>query len=141
MKNQTINECMQERLLRQIPKDPAKSRKSIKVAEKRLREAEKAVKLEIPPYAIMQAYTAMFHAARALLYQDGIQEKSHWATYIYLKEKYADKIPANLLNIHRIERHETLYGLEYNPTQKEAQTAIDDAKKLINTIKKQLQTK
>ena len=31
---------------------------------------------------------SMFHAARALLYKNWIQEKSHFAMYIYLKEKY-----------------------------------------------------
>jgi len=32
-------------------------------------------------FVILAAYTAMFHAARAVLYKDGIQEKSHYATY------------------------------------------------------------
>jgi uncharacterized protein (UPF0332 family) len=141
METKTIADCMRERLLRKIPPDMEKSRKSIETAKKRLEAAENAVKLRIYPYAILESYAAMFHAARALLYRDGIQEKSHYATYIYLKEKYASKIPANtsnLLNIHRTERHETLYGLEYTPNQTEAQTALEDAKTFTQQIEKTL---
>ena len=82
---------------------------------------------------------SMFHAARALLYKNGIQEKSHFAMYIYLKEKYSNKIPLhilNLLNIHRTERHEAMYGLEYKPTEEDAVTAIQDAKIFIKEIEK-----
>jgi len=59
--------------------------------------------------------------------------------YIYLKEKYSNKIPLhilNLLNIHRTERHEAMYGLEYKPTEEDAVTAIQDAKIFIKEIEK-----
>ena len=81
---------------------------------------------------------AMFHAARALLYRDGVQEKSHYAISIYLKEKYSNKIPMpiiNLLEIHRIERHESMYGLEYKPEKKDAELAIQDAQSFVREIK------
>ncbi|MFH1054563.1 MAG: HEPN domain-containing protein [Candidatus Altiarchaeota archaeon] len=139
MEIRTIEDCMGERLLRKILPDKEKSQKSVEIAKKRLAETEKAIKLEIYPYAILEAYNAMFHAARAILYRDGIQEKSHYAVYIYLKEKYADRIPSttlNLLNIHRTERHETLYGLEYEPHRTEAQTALEDAKTFLHQIEK-----
>jgi len=88
---------------------------------------------------IIFGYTAMFHAARALLYKDGIQEKSHLCVVIYLREKYSDKFPISLINSFdnfRIERHETLYGLEFTPTEEDAELAIEDAKKFINVVKK-----
>jgi len=81
----------------------------------------------------------MFHTARALLYKDGIQEKSHLCVVIYLREKYSDKFPISLINSFdnfRIERHETLYGLEFTPTKEDAELAIEDAKKFINVVKK-----
>lgn len=137
MRPGTIADCMRERLLREVPPDLGKSGKSIEISRKRLAEAEKAITLEIYPYAILESYNAMFHAARALLYRDGVQEKSHYAVYIYLREKYTDKIPQttlNLLNIHRTERHETLYGLEYEPNQKDAETAVEDAKTFTQQI-------
>ncbi len=71
--------------------------------------------LSILDMAEVSCYSAMFHAARALLFKDGYREKSHYALYVYLKEKYSGKIEPkflNELNILRLERHEIFYGLE-----------------------------
>ena len=84
---------------------------------------------------------AMFHAARALLYKDGIQEKNHYAIFLYLRERYATKIPLrilNLFNLYRIERHETMYGLEYQPRREDALSGIEDAKMFVREIEKNL---
>ncbi|MEM2138914.1 MAG: HEPN domain-containing protein [Candidatus Woesearchaeota archaeon] len=140
-KNPIIEELFKKRLLRSIPVDIEKSKKSIELSEDRLKKAEKALELNFFDYVILESYSAMFHSARALLYKEGIQEKSHYAIYIYLKETYSNKIPINiinLLNIHRTERHETIYGLEYKPTKEDAKTAYDDAVLFVNEIKKYL---
>ncbi len=132
---------MKFRLLRKTSPDREKTEKSISMARERLKSAEKAVGLEIFNFAVLEAYMAMFHAARALLYKDGIQEKSHYAIYIYLKEKYSSIIPVNvinLLNIHRIERHDAMYGLEYRPEKDDAETALEDAKRFVKEIEMQL---
>ena len=73
------------------------------------------------------------------MYKDGIQKKSHLCVVTYLREKYSDKFPISLINSFdnfRIERHETLYGLEFTPTKEDAELAIEDAKKFINVVKK-----
>ena len=122
MEIKNIQDCFEFRLLRKIKPDKEKSKRSLEIANQRLKEAEDTLKLKIYDFTILQSYMAMFHAARALLYQDGIQEKSHFAIYVYLKERYSNKIPLhilNFLNIHRIERHETMYGLEYKPEKNE----------------------
>lgn len=41
-------------------------------------------------WATIQAYYAMFHAARALLYAEGYREKSHYCLSIALLELYVD---------------------------------------------------
>ncbi len=141
MRPGTIADCMRERLLREVPQDLGKSCRSREISQKRLAEAEKAIALEVYPYAILESYNAMFHAARAVLYRDGIQEKSHYAVYVYLRERYADRIPEailNLLNIHRAERHETLYGLEYEPGANDAKTALKDAKTFAREVERVL---
>jgi len=139
MKATNIDDCFRFRLLRKINPDEEKTKRSLEISEQRLKEAKKALELNIFQYAIIEAYMAMFHAARALLYKDGVQEKSHFAMSIYLKEKYSDKIPLhilNLLSIHRTERHEAMYGLEYRPEKQDAVLAIEDAKVFIKEIKK-----
>ena len=141
MEIKTVEDCFRFRLLRKISPDKDKSARSLELAGQRLEEAKKAIGLKIFKYAVLEAYMAMFHAARALLYNDGIQEKSHFAIYVYLKEKYYGRIPQNILNflnIHRIERHESMYGLEYAPTIDDAKTAIDDAKAFLAEIERAL---
>lgn len=142
MEIRNIDDCFKFRLLRKISPDKDKTIRSLQLAKERLKEAENAVSLKIFQYAILEAYMAMFHASRALLYKDGIQEKNHYAIYIYLKDKYSNKIPLhilNLLNIHRKERHESMYGLEYRPEKNDALIAISDAKVFIKEIEKFLE--
>jgi len=138
MEIKTIEDCFNFRLLRKITPNQDKTNKSLEIAEQRLKEAGEALKLKIWRYVILESYMAMFHSARALLYKDGIQEKSHYAIYIYLKEKYKDKIPIdviNFLNIHRGERHEAMYGIEFEPEKHDAEIAFKDAKIFVNKIK------
>ena len=141
MEIRNVEDCLNFRLLRKISPDKGKSQRSLDIAKARIKEAEKALQLKVYTYAIVEAYTAMFHSARALLYKDGIQEKSHYAIYVYLKEKYSSKIPLpviNFLNIHRTERHEALYGLEYKPSENDARVALEDAKSFLREIEKNL---
>lgn len=145
MEIKNIDDCFKFRLLRKITPDKEKSKKSVELARQRIEDAKVMLKvtgkLKFFNHTIMDAYMAMFHASRALLYKDGIQEKSHFAVYIYLKDKYSDRIPIpiiNLLNLYRIERHEAIYGLEFNPTREEAEKAIEDAEIFVKEIIKVL---
>ena len=84
-----------------------KAKKSLEMSIKKLEEAKKALEYNLLDSCMIMAYTAMFHAARALLYKDGIQEKSHLCLIIYLREKYSEKLPVHLINAldaYRIER-------------------------------------
>lgn len=141
MEIRNIEDCFKFRLLRKIAPDNDKSKRSLEIAETRLKDSKEVMKFEMFQHVILDAYMTMFHAARALLYRDGIQEKSHFAVYIYLKEKFGNKIPIhilNLLNIYRIERHEAMYGLGYKPNKEEAVRAIKDAEIFLKEIEKVL---
>ena len=142
MEIRNTEDCFRFRLLRKIKPDKEKSNKSLEVAESRLKRAKDALKFKIFDFVILESYTAMFHASRALLYRDGIQEKSHYAISIYLREEYSNMVPLpviNLLDIHRTERHEIMYGLEYKPEKGDAELALEDAGIFIKEIKKLLQ--
>ena len=70
----------------------------------------------------------MFHPARALLFRDGIKERSHICTVSYLKETYPRlKRLANQLDVYRRNRHNTLYALDFLISDDEAHQAIKDA--------------
>jgi len=141
MNVKNTEDCFKLRLLRKIAPDKEKSKKSIEIADIRISTAKELLKHKIFNSVISESYMSMFHASRALLYKDGIQEKSHYAISVYLKEIYKDKIPLpviNLLEIHRTERHEATYGFEYQPDKEDAELAIKDAEMFIKEIKKVL---
>jgi len=87
--------------------------------------------------AFTLAYQAMLHAARALLFRDGIKERSHACVVVYLKEKYRRNSRLikyfNLLDSYRISRHEIVYR-GGNIQREEASSAIEDAKDFLNTV-------
>ena len=132
-----VEECFERRLLRKIKADNEKATRSLEMAYKKLKLAKTSFEKELYDICIVYSYMAMFHSARALLYKDGVQEKSHACLVIYLKEKYADKIPYYLLqslDVLRKERHEALYGLEYASTKDDAEMAIKDAEEFLEIV-------
>jgi uncharacterized protein (UPF0332 family) len=95
--------------------DAIRSQKSLLISEHKLGLARRLHNLDIPEEVVLNSYSAMFHAARSLLFRDGISEKSHFAVFLYMKEKYSGKLEKkfiNELNTLRLERHEISYGLE-----------------------------
>lgn len=77
----------------------------------------------------------MFHCARALLFQDGIKERSHECIPLYLKANYPELISdANTLDAYRRFRHRALYGLDSSVNEKDAIAAIHAAEKLLSKI-------
>ncbi len=134
-----IDECFKKRMLRNIPSDINKAKRSLEIAEKKLETAKNAFSKELYGPTIIYGYTSMFHSSRALLYNDGIQEKSHICLVLYIKENYSNKIPPYLINSldsFRKERHETLYGLDFIETKNDAKLSIEDAGQLLLTVKK-----
>ncbi len=110
-----IKECLDKNLLKKEMPDLSLSRKSLDTAKAKLERAKELLKLNIFDMAEINAYSAMFHSSRALLFRDGYREKSHYAIYIYLKEKYLGVIEQkflNELNVLRLDRHEIFYGFE-----------------------------
>ena len=70
----------------------------------------------------------MFHAARAVLFRDGIKERSHLCTISYLRETYPRlKRLANQLDAYRRNRHNTIYALDFLISDEEMHQAIEDA--------------
>jgi len=135
-----LRECFEKRFLRVERPDLEKSRRSMEVAQAKLDEAEKALSHGLFDATMILAYTAIFHAARAILFRDGIIEKSHICLVEYLREKYVktgklSEATVNILDALRIDRHETLYGLETKSNEKEAGYSMIKAKDFLATIK------
>jgi len=85
---------------------------------------------------IFCSYTAMFHSARALLFKDGIKERSHICIVSYIREKYPElRRLSNQLDAYRRNRHNTLYALDFLISDNEAKQSIEDSEQFHNQIK------
>lgn len=78
----------------------------------------------------------MFHSARALLFNKGYREKSHYALLLAIKELYSKQLEPSLIS--RFEegmalRQEADYGLKFSETG--ALDTIDGAEKLLSKTK------
>lgn len=137
-----IKECFEKRLLRKGRPDRLKSEKALEIAKKNIGKAERLLKYGFYSEAIITAYTAMFQSARALLFKDGIFERSHYCVVEYLKENYVKKHLLShdylhSIDVYRTQRHEALYGLEEVSYEKiEVDDAIEKTKKFIKAISK-----
>ena len=136
-----LEDCFSKRLLIKIKADMEKAERSIKTAEHKLELALKEYKAGIYEGSIINAYASLFHSARAILFKDGIKERSHYAIYVYLKEKYGNKIKEKLLNEFsalRLQRHEILYGFsdEIEKIEKEeAKEILSAAEEFVFKVK------
>ena len=134
-----ISECFEKRLLRKTKPDLSKAKRSLEIAENKLKTAKEAFDKKLFGPTIIYGYTSMFHSSRALLYKDGITEKSHYCLVLYIRNSHSKHIPPYLINSldsYRRERHETLYGLEFIETKKDASLIIKDAKQLLEIVMK-----
>lgn len=135
-----VKECFEKGLLKKEKEDRNKSLKSIEMAEYKLEKAKSLFNKKIYDMSLVNAYLSMFHAARGLLFKDGVKEKSHYGLYVYLKEKYKDRIEQrflNELNALRLERHEVFYGLEKIEIKEvEAEDVLKDTELFLEAVRR-----
>lgn len=142
-----IKECFEKRLLRKSRPDRLKCDKAFDVSKKNLLRAERLEKHGFYSEAIIASYTAMFQSARALLFRDGVFERSHYCVIEYLKEHYVKKHLLSQeylhsIDVYRILRHEALYGLEEISYEKdEVGDAIEKTKKFIRAVSRIIDVK
>ena len=135
-----LKDCYEKGLLRKRKPDKLKSERAMELAGSDLERAKKLLENDFYMESIILSYTAMFKAASAILFRDGIFERSHVCVIEYLKEKYLKKhlIEMNYINwldSLRVDRHESLYGLEPDEsTRDEAEDAYAKAQKFIDKI-------
>ena len=134
-------ECFEKGLLKRTSPQSDLSKKDLKQAEFFLKESEELLDLGKKQIAALSLYNAFFHAARALLFKDGIKERSHYCMVAYLiREFSANDALRNLLNIldnYRQIRNTAQYeGMKIHST--EAKNALIDAEDFITEVEKYL---
>src|SRR3990167_3653129 len=112
-----VEECFQKRLLKKIASDKLKAKSSLEIARRKLERAQELFSENFFAEAFVTTYTLMFHSARSLLYLDGVQEKGHYAVYVYLSEKYLDKISHSLIEaFHAYQTKDISYYMDLTMT-------------------------
>ena len=111
-----LEDLFKQGLLKKAARSKELAAKSLEQAAYFLGEAHDLVALKKERMAVIALYNAMFHCTRALLYRDGIKEKSHYAVaryleYEYVEKKIIDRKYMLVLDILRDYRHESLYSL------------------------------
>lgn len=109
--------------------------RSLELSKSNIEDAEQNMSIHRYRVVAISSYSSMFHAARAILFRDGIKERSHECIPVYLKEKYPQlETLANILDSYRRFRHDAIYGLDFAIDDKEAKAALDSAKEILEKI-------
>lgn len=131
-----LKDCFKEGLLRKTKPSKQFAIKSLDMSSSYIQDAKDNLKMNNYNLVIFCSYTAMFHAARALLFRDGVKERSHICVVSYLRETYPKlRRLANQLDTYRRNRHNTLYALDVLISDDEAKQAIKDAEVFYEQIK------
>ncbi len=137
-----IDDCFERGLLRKVEPSRIKSEQSLHQAREWLSEAEKNLEAEAYRSALSSAYLAVFHSSRAILFRDGVREKSHYCIGLYL-QKYVEEGALEedwpmLFDRIRSVRHADQYSFQVGPTDEEARSGLDLAERFINRMERLL---
>jgi uncharacterized protein (UPF0332 family) len=86
-----FDDCLKKGKIVSFPLARKLVAKELKAAEGDLETAQRSVKQKNYKWATIQAYYAMFHAARSLLYHKGYREKSHYCLMLAMKAFYVSE--------------------------------------------------
>lgn len=139
-----LEECFEKGLLKKIQKNKGFALQDIKQAEFFLNEAYDLIHIKKKEMSAIALYNAVFHAARAILFKDGIKEKSHYCLQKYLeqnyeKQKLLDSNDISLFDILRGIRQEVQYNVtrikleeNLNELYNKTEEFIEKTKKIIS---------
>lgn len=131
-----VRECFEKGLLVKARTSKETVDNTINLAKHYIERAGGNFRIEYFDVAFTLAYQSMLHTARALLFKDGVKERSHVCVVLYLKEKYRENPHVikyiNILDSYRIGRHDVVYR-GGNVSREEASGAIEDARDFLRT--------
>ncbi|VVB66684.1 HEPN domain protein [Candidatus Gugararchaeum adminiculabundum] len=133
----SIDKLFAEGFLKKVQPSAERSKKSLAISEKYLLEAKETAKINAPHASILGAYNCVFHAARAILFKDGVAERSHFAIADYLQEKHKDFGADYIASFdhYRKLRHSVAYGLDTVVGENDAKEAVKFAEDFLKKVK------
>jgi uncharacterized protein (UPF0332 family) len=127
-----FQKLLQDRKLTKFRPDKKLALKEISAAKSDLKDAKESLNRKKFKWATIQGYYSTFHSARAVLFDKGYREKSHYALLVAIRELCPNEIGQSL--IREFEhgmylRQEADYGLKFS--RDGALNALDTASKLL----------
>lgn len=133
-----VGECFNKGLLIKARVSKETVQNTLNLAKHCLERASGTRKIEYFDVAFTLAYQSMLHSARALLFNEGVKERSHICVILYLKWRYREDPRVakfhNILDSYRTSRHEVMYRGGY-VSNEESRRAISDAKDFLTLVK------
>ncbi len=135
-----VEECFEQGLLKKIRPNLNYAEQSVKQADHFLDEAEELIESNIKDMAFIALYNASFHAARALLFRDGIKERSHYCVCKYIEEKYQMQElitmqQSIILDSLRSKRNDIQYSLEQPEIEEDLNEIFEEVANFIERVK------
>ena len=139
----SIAELFSQGFLKNIQPSEERVKKSLSTAAGYLAEARLNLKSGAYQSTVLTSYSCIFHAARAVLFRDGVAERSHFAVHDYLQEKHPGlgMVYINGFDMYRKLRHSTAYGLDTVVEEDDAEKAVQFAESFLADVKKYLKIK
>ena len=88
---QEFKQCLESKKIIPFARGKELIEKEISVAQSDLSDAKAGFDNQRYKWSTIQAYYAMFHAARALIYSQGYREKSHYCLAVALRVLFVDE--------------------------------------------------
>jgi uncharacterized protein (UPF0332 family) len=110
--------------------------KEIEAAEADLHDAQDSLQDNKFKWATIQGYYSMFHSVRALLFNKGYREKSHYALLLAIRELFPNELETALISHFEdgmALRQEADYGSKFSETG--AMDTIDGSEKILARAK------
>jgi uncharacterized protein (UPF0332 family) len=127
----TFEECLKKGLIKPFPRNTENIGRELASAEYDRRLAHESFSREDYLWATVQAYYAMFHSARAVLFDAGYREKSHQCVGIFLGKLVDDaRLDSRYYNyffVVREMREKANYELSYSRENAEIALKFADA--------------
>ncbi|MBI5149768.1 MAG: HEPN domain-containing protein [Candidatus Omnitrophica bacterium] len=101
--------------------------RELETAQEDLKVAQESLKRGNDKWATIQAYYAMFHTARALLYSQGYREKSHYCLIVAIKSIFVE---SGDLDVRFVEAFQTAKVLRENADY-ENEFSMESARELV----------
>ncbi|MBC8429580.1 MAG: HEPN domain-containing protein [Dehalococcoidia bacterium] len=83
--NQEFKQCLESKKIIQFARGKKLVEKELSIAQSDLSDAKAGFENQRSKWSTIQAYYAIFHTARALIYSRGYREKSHYCLAVALK--------------------------------------------------------